>query len=82
MKVKVSKTVKKAFGKCWKQEVSLLVEAASLVPDQSKGKGMSFISPAQMWINIKVGKRGATITAQPEFLPELEECEVRLEDES
>jgi len=82
MKIKVSKTVKKAFGKCWKQEVSLLVEAASLAWEESNGKATSFLAVVQMQIHIKLNKKGATVTAQPEFLPELEECEIRLEDES
>ena len=31
-------------------------------------------------VNIALSEKGATVTAQPEFLPELEECELRVEN--
>ena len=78
MRVRVSKTVKAAFGRKWKKEVTYLIEAAVLAWDDSEGKATSFISPAQMSIRIKVNKKGATVTARPDFLPKLDECEIQL----
>jgi hypothetical protein len=73
MKVRVSRTVKAAFGKSWKKEVAILLEAAQAA---SEGKTASFIAPATIQIHFTVSKKGATVTADPDFLPELEECEL------
>lgn len=76
MKVRVSKTVKKVFGRCWKKEVSLLIESALSAQEMSKGKEAQFATVAQMSIDIRLTKKGATVTARPDFLPELDECEI------
>jgi hypothetical protein len=78
MKVRVSETVKKAFGKCWKRDVSLLIESALSAREMSDGKEAEFAALAEISIDITLTKEGATVTARPDFLPELDECEIRL----
>lgn len=78
MKVRVSETVKKVFGRCWKREVSLLIESALSAQEMSKGKEAQFAAVAQMSIDIKLTKKGATVTARPDFLPELDKCDIQL----
>ena len=81
MKVKVSRTVKAAFGKTWKKQVACLIEDAQAAQAASEGKAAEFIAAAEMSIHIKVTKKGAMVTARPDFLPELDECEVRVQGE-
>jgi hypothetical protein len=78
MKVKVSRTVKAAFGKTWKKQVACLIEDAQAA---SEGKAAEFVAAAEMSIHIKVSKKGAMVTARPDFLPELDECEIRVQGE-
>jgi hypothetical protein len=47
----------------------------------SEGKAAEFVAAAEMSIHIKVSKKGAMVTARPDFLPELDECEIRVQGE-
>lgn len=77
MKVKVSKTVKMLFGRNWRKEVGYQVAAALA---GSEGKTGECITCCDITVNIAISKRGVTVTAKPEFLPVLEECELRVEN--
>jgi len=78
MKVRVSRTVKALFGKRWKQELKNLLEAGCTA---SEGKAGEFLTVATMQIHFAISKKGATVWADPDFLPKLEECELQLEGE-
>ena len=79
MKVRVSETIKAAFGKKWKDEVAMLIQDAQIASSHSGGRARSLVAPAEMRIHIKLTKKGATVTAQPDFLPRLDECEIEVE---
>lgn len=78
MKVRVSKTVKRAFGRGWKKEVAMLVQSALVAWEMSDGRESEFAAVAQLSIDIRLTKRGATVVANPDFLPVLEDHEIRL----
>ena len=78
MKVRVSKTVKAVYGKQWKKEVALLLDSALTGQAMADGEATDFVTSVTMWIDFKVGKKGATVTARPDILPELDECEIRV----
>jgi hypothetical protein len=74
MKVKVSKTVKMLYGRQWRKEIKSLIEAA-LAGSEGKTLECRTIGCTLM-IDIIGTKKGVTVTACPDLLPELEECEL------
>jgi hypothetical protein len=76
MRAKVSKTVKTLYGMNWRKKVRHLVRSAL---GGSEGVTGECFTRCCIKVNITLSKEGATVTAQPDFLPELEECELRVE---
>ena len=62
MKVRVSRTVKAAFGKRWKQELKNLLEAGCMA---SEGKATKFLTVATMQIHFTVNKKGGDGDRRP-----------------
>jgi hypothetical protein len=77
MRVTVSKTVRMLYGTKWRKRVRHLVRAALA---GSEGVTGECFTCRYIKVNIALSKKGVTITAQPDFLPELEECELRVEN--
>ena len=78
MKVKVSKTVKILYGRQWRKEIKSLIEAAR-AGSRRKTFGCC-TTGCMLMIDITGDKKGVTVTARPDFLPELEECELDVEN--
>jgi hypothetical protein len=76
MKAKVSKTVRMLLGRKWRKEVERLIGDALL---GSKRKTVNCATLCYITIYVAVSKKGVTVTAWPDLLPELEECELRVE---
>ncbi len=76
MKIQVSKTIKMLYGRRWRKEVGCLVEAALT---GSNRKTANCFTCSFITINIVVSRKGAMVTAQPDFLPELDECDLQIE---
>ena len=70
MRVTVSKTVKTLYGTKWRKGVRHLGRAALA---GSEGVTGECFTRRYIKVNIALSEKGTTVTAQPEFLPELEE---------
>ena len=79
VKARVSMGVKVACGKTWQKEVASVIEETIEILQacgRKYGEQDDFI---QLPVVVTVSKKGITVASQPDFLPDLEECEIRVE---
>jgi len=79
MKVKVSKTVRILYGRNWRKKIRSLVKSALA---GSEGVTGECFTSCFIKVNIALSTDGATVTAQPDFLPDLVDCEIQVESHS
>lgn len=78
VKVKVSTGVKAVCGRMWPEEVASLIEETIdilRICGRKYGENDCFI---QLPVVVTVNKKGITVASRPDFLAELEECELRV----
>ncbi len=79
IKAKVSMGVKVACGKTWQEEVASVIEETIEILQacgRKYGEQDDFI---RLPVVVTVSKKGITVASQPDFLPDLVDCEIQVD---